>query len=357
MAQRKQLTWAELRVGIFVLAALFIVMVAVFYVTGAGLLGPKYRLFTELPEVEGVKTGAPVNLDGIEVGNVQSISLNPNAQDRTRSVRLVLRIEKKYQNQIRTDSTASLVTQGLLGDRYITIKRGLTGSVIPNNGEIRGTDEKAIQQVVERSADLLENLSALTGDVKEVVNQIQKGSGTLGKFLNDASFYNNLNETAARFNAMAESIQQGQGTAGKLIASDELYNKVDATIDDVQNVTSAVREQKGSLGKLIYDPSAYDELKNFAQKGGAIFADIREGKGTLGKLTTDEALYANVREASANLRDASAKLNSNQGTAGKFFTDPQLYDNLSGLTGDMRLLMNDFRQNPKKYLHIKLGVF
>src|SRR5215831_7533559 len=136
MAQRKQLTWAELRVGIFVLAALFIVMVAVFYVTGAGLLGPKYRLYTELPEVEGVKTGAPVNLDGIEVGNVQSISLNPNAQDRMRSVRLVLRIEKKYQNQIRTDSTATLVTQGLLGDRYITIKRGLTGSVIPNNKEI-----------------------------------------------------------------------------------------------------------------------------------------------------------------------------------------------------------------------------
>ena len=358
MAQRRQLTWAELRVGIFVLASLFIVMVAVFYVTGStGLFSSRYRLYTELPEVEGVKAGAPVSLDGIEVGNVQSLNLNPNARDRNRSVRLVLRIDKKYQRQIRTDSTASLVTEGLLGDRYVTIKRGITGTVIPPNGELPGVEEKAIQQVVERSVDLLENLSNLTGDVKEVVDQVQNGKGTLGKFMNDPSFYNKLNDTAAKLNAMATSIQQGQGTAGKLISSDELYKKVDTTMDDVHDLTAAVREQKGSLGKLIYDPAAYDEIKNVAQKSDALLGDIREGKGTIGKLATDDTLYANVRDASANLRDATAKLNSNQGTAGKFFTDPQLYDNLTGLTGDMRLFINDFRQNPKKFLHIKLGLF
>jgi phospholipid/cholesterol/gamma-HCH transport system substrate-binding protein len=357
MAQRKQLTWAELRVGIFVLAALFIVMVAVFYVTGAGFLGPKYRLYTQLPEVEGVRVGAIVDLDGIQIGNVQAIALNPNAQDKERSVRLTLRLDKKYQKQIRTDSTASLITQGLLGDRQVTITRGITGTVIPNNGEVPGVEEKAIQQVVERSADLLENLGTLTSDVKDVVDEIQHGHGTLGKFMNDPSFYNNLNETAAKFNAMATSVQQGQGTAGKLIASDELYNKVDATVDDVHDFTSALREQKGSLGKLIYDPTAYQEIKNVAQKSDALLGDVREGKGTLGKLVTDDTLYANARDASASLRDAAGKLNSNQGTVGKFFSDPQLYDNLTGLTGDMRLLINDFRQNPKKFLHVKFGIF
>jgi phospholipid/cholesterol/gamma-HCH transport system substrate-binding protein len=71
----------------------------------------------------------------------------------------------------------------------------------------------------------------------------------------------------------------------------------------------------------------------------------------------DDTLFANVRDASANLRDATAKMNSNQGTVGKMFTDPNLYDNLTGVTGDMRLLIGDFRQNPKKFLHIKLGIF
>ena len=46
MVQRKQLSWTELRVGLFVLAGLFILAIAIFYVTGAGILGPKYRVIT-----------------------------------------------------------------------------------------------------------------------------------------------------------------------------------------------------------------------------------------------------------------------------------------------------------------------
>ena len=68
-------------------------------------------------------------------------------------------------------------------------------------------------------------------------------------------------------------------------------------------------------------------------------------------------LYGNLRDATANVRDATAKMNSNQGSMGKFFTDPALYDNMTGLSGDLRLLIGDFRQNPKKFLHIKLGLF
>ncbi len=104
MAQRKQLTWTELRVGVFVLAGLAILAVAVFYVTGAGFLGPKYRLITYLPEVDDLAIGAPVSLDGVTVGNVQSIALTPRPQDPAHNITLVLRIESKYQNDIRTDS-------------------------------------------------------------------------------------------------------------------------------------------------------------------------------------------------------------------------------------------------------------
>src|SRR5260370_33203043 len=69
MAQHKQLTWTELRVGLFVLAAAALLVVVIFYVTGAGALGPKYRLPAFLPEVDGLTVGAPVRLDGVDVGN------------------------------------------------------------------------------------------------------------------------------------------------------------------------------------------------------------------------------------------------------------------------------------------------
>ena len=357
MAQRKQLTWAELRVGLFVLAGLFIAAVAIFYVTGGRILGPKYRLVTYLPEVEGLGTGAPVRLDGVEIGNIQSISLTPHASDRMHNITIVLRIDKRYQDQIRTDSEAKLVTQGLLGDRYVTIKRGLTGTVIPSGGVIPGTEEAAMKQVVERGAELVQNLNTLTTDIQDVIHQVQKGKGTIGKLMYDPSLYNHLNATASNVDSMVSSVEEGHGTIGKLVASDDLYKRADAAVGHMADVLAAVREQKGTMGKLIYDPSLYDNVKGVAEKGNALFGDLRQGKGTLGKLATDDALYANMRDATANVRDAAARMNSNSGTMGKFFTDPAFYDNMTGLSGDLRLLIGDFRQNPKKFLHIKLGLF
>jgi phospholipid/cholesterol/gamma-HCH transport system substrate-binding protein len=64
-----------------------------------------------------------------------------------------------------------------------------------------------------------------------------------------------------------------------------------------------------------------------------------------------------LRDTSSNLSEATAKLNKDNNTAGKLFSDPQLYDNLTGLSGDMRSLISDFRKNPKKFLSIKLTFF
>src|SRR5207247_3524893 len=77
MAQRKQLSWTELRVGLFVLVGLLVLAVGIFYVTGYGFLGAKYRLYAYLPEVSGLATGAPVRPDGVEVGKVEAIRIMP----------------------------------------------------------------------------------------------------------------------------------------------------------------------------------------------------------------------------------------------------------------------------------------
>ena len=357
MAQRKQLTWSELWVGLFVLVGLVIIGVAIFYVTGAGFLGPKYRLVTYLPEVDELQAGAPVTLDGLAIGNVESIRLTPHPSDHQHNITLVMRIDKRYQDQIRTDSSASLVTQGLLGNRYVDISRGISGQVLPPQGIVPGSEQADMKQIMQRGSDIVENLGALSEQVSDIVARVNKGQGTIGKVLNDSALYDHLNGTAARLEQVAMSIQEGKGTAGKLIASDELYTKLDSTVGKVDDVMGAIRDQKGTVGKLVYDPSMYDSVKSTAQKSDALLGDIRAGRGTLGKLATDDSVFTNLRDASANVRDATAKLNSNQGTMGKFFTDPKLYDNLTGLTGDMRMLISDFRTNPKKFLHIKLGIF
>ena len=350
MAQQKQLSWADLRVGLFVLAGLTLTAVTIFFVTGAGILSPKYTLMTYMPEVNGVQSGAPVDLDGIRIGDVQSAALTPHPQDRMHSVTLVLRLDRRYQEQIRSDSTASLATQGLLGDRYVTISRGLTGAVIANHGVLPYQVRPGTQEVVE-------SVNGLTVDIRALISGIQNGRGTLGKLVSDPSLYNHVDETVEKINAVAGGIQSGKGSFGKLLTNDDLYNKVDGTLDKVDDAMDAVHDQKGTLGKLIYDQALYQNVNSTAQNANAMLADVRAGKGTLGKLATDDALYSNARDAAASVREVTAKLNSSQGTAGKLMNDPQLYNNLTSLTGDMRLLIGDFRTNPKKFLHIKLGIF
>ncbi len=362
MPRQKQLTWTELRVGLFVLAGSFLLAAAIFYVTGGpGTFERKYRLRTYLPEVEGLTIGAPVRLDGIEVGNVEAIRVTPstpqNPPDPSRSIELVLRIIKRWQNDIRSGSTAGLITEGLLGNRYVSIHRGFQGRVLQDGDEVKGREEKAVKQIVERGAELTQNLSAMSFEVRDIVDGLKRGRGSLGKFLVDETAYNHMNNTLAKVEKLVSGVEAGHGSLGKLIASDELYDRVNSVATRLDSIVTDVQSQKGTLGKLVYDPSIHQNAKEFLEKGNALMSDVRSGKGTLGKLATDEEFYAKWKQIGVNLDTATAKLNSNQSTAGKLFSDPQLYDNLSGLAGDLRLFMSDFRQNPKKFLHVKFSLF
>jgi phospholipid/cholesterol/gamma-HCH transport system substrate-binding protein len=361
MAQRKQLTWTELRVGLFVLVGLSVLAAGIFYVTGAGTLGPKYRLVTYLPDVSGLANGAPVRLDGVEIGNVESIRIAPRtgnvARDKVRNIEVVLRVAKKYQDDIMTDSTTTLITEGLLGNEYVEVTRGFTGVPLKDGEEVRGSAGLALKEVMARGADTLQNLQALSDTIQELIDGVKQGKGTLGKLITDQEAYNHLNNILAKGEVIVANVQAGQGTLGKLVASDEMYNKVDKSLDSVNVILTDVRSQKGTIGKLLYDPSLYDEAKRAVANGNAVIGDVRAGKGTLGKLATDDTLYTKLKETSENVATATAKLNDNTTTMGKLFSDPKLYDSLSGLTGDLRLLVGDFRQNPKKFLHIKVSVF
>lgn len=361
MARSKQLTWSELRVGLFVLVGLLILAVGIFYVTGAGVWGPKYRLNTFLPEVAGLANGAAVRLDGVEIGNVERITLVPRergkAPERLHNVEVGMRLDKRFQSDILTDSVATLVTEGLLGNRYVNIQRGYTGVPLKDGQAVQGGTEKGMTEVVERSADVLANLKTVSEQIQGIVAQIKQGKGTLGKLLTDEQAYNHLNSILAKGDEIASTVRSGQGTLGKLVMTDELGNKVNNTVDQVNTILGDLRAQKGTLGKLLYDPSLYDQAKQALDNGNAVIGDVRAGKGTLGKLATDETLYNKLRDTSSNLAEATSKMNKNNNTMGKLFNDPQLYDNLTGLSGDMRSLIADFRKNPKKFLSIRLSFF
>src|SRR6266542_1390312 len=99
MPQRKELQWAQLRVGIMVTASLIVLALAIFFISGSvGFLTRKYTVKTYFSEAGGLRNGAQVQLAGIPVGNVSEIRLSPYS-DRNRAVEVLMRINRKYQDQ------------------------------------------------------------------------------------------------------------------------------------------------------------------------------------------------------------------------------------------------------------------
>jgi ABC-type transporter Mla subunit MlaD len=124
-----------LKVALAVLGALFLLWG--FGLWSSGAFRPTYQIQMFVPEATGVFAGASVRLDGMPIGRVSRVELADKPSDSNRKIRLVLQIEKQFQNMIPDDSTASLVSRSLLGDRNVSIQRGFTGSPINSGGEIR----------------------------------------------------------------------------------------------------------------------------------------------------------------------------------------------------------------------------
>jgi ABC-type transporter Mla subunit MlaD len=117
-----------------------IVLVSVLlYLRSSGVFEPKYQLRVYVPEASDLAVHGPVRVNGVRVGSVSAIKVAGESASPDRRIELVLQIDKRYQGEIRSDSSASIVAESLLGGRYLSISRGFHGSVIDADGEVRFT--------------------------------------------------------------------------------------------------------------------------------------------------------------------------------------------------------------------------
>lgn len=355
---RKKLAWAELRVGILVIASFTILVIALLAISGgAGFFTPRYLLRTYFPTADGLRKGSLVWIAGIEGGNVSTVNLT-SSSDPNRAVEVVMQIQKQFEPMIREDSVAALGSIGLLGDKYIDVSRGSTSfKPLPPNGEVKGSSSADIKRIMQNSNDLVANLGDLVTKINQITQKIDQGQGTIGKFINDPTLYNNVNSTVSEAQTLLKEIKSGEGTIARLISDPDLYNRVNSTISRVDNVISSVEKGEGTLGKFVKDPSVYNRADTLLTRFDTVAARIEKGEGFLGRISKDESLYVQFRDATGKFAALADKINQGEGTMGKLFVDSSLYTNLNNASSELVKLLYDFRQDPKKFLRIKIGLF
>jgi phospholipid/cholesterol/gamma-HCH transport system substrate-binding protein len=350
MPSQKQLHWSELRVGITVVVAAIALAVLIFLMTSAqGLFTKKIYLKAYFDNAEGLRTGAPVRLQGVDIGNVTRVRIVPTHGPMP--VEMTLKVSTRFEDAIKKDSVATLATAGVLGETFVDIDSlQAKGPKAEDGDELKSENAPGISDVVRASNTTLQN-------VNKIVDAIQQGKGSIGKFIYDPSLFNKLNDTVTEAQGLVKEIRKGHGTIGKLLNDDEMYRKLNATVDKLNKIVDSIDRGEGTAGKLIKDPSLYNNANQTVAKVNALMDDVNAGKGALGKFAKDEEFARKLDNTMTRLSNLSTKLDQGEGSAGKLFKDPSLYNNADQMLVETRNLVKAIRENPKKYLTIHFKLF
>jgi phospholipid/cholesterol/gamma-HCH transport system substrate-binding protein len=359
LPSQKQLKWSELRVGLTVVLASMTLGVLLFLMSGTtGLFTPKIILKTYFDNAGGLREGAAVRLNGVDIGNVTKIRVVPNKDKQLTPVEVTMKVSTKYSFNLRRDSVASLSTAGVLGETYIDIDSSQAIGLVAQNGDTLPTQvHPDFNQVVRSSQSTLQNMDALLKRADRILAFAESGKGSLGKLIYDPTLYDRFSATVSEFKGIVDQISKGQGSLGQLVSRNDAYDKVMSILDKLNGIADDLQQGKGSAGKFLKDPALYNNANDTIANAKKLTEDINAGKGTLGKLTKDEELARKLDNTISKLSAITTALEAGQGTAGKLFKDEALYNNTDKMLVETRELIKSIRENPKKYLSIKLHIF
>lgn len=302
---KKQLMWSKLRVGVVISIALSLVLFTVFFAGSIGdLFSKKVIVRAQIKDVRGLRRGAPVWVSGIEIGSVKDINLQPRY-----GTLVTMAIDETAMPFIKNDSYANVITQGLLGDKYVELTGGTEeAGQIARDGIIRGGAQLEIKDLVDASSKSVSKITDFVDKVDSILEHFERSEGTVAKLLKDPAVYDNLKASTARLLAILKDLNESEGSLKMLIKDPALYNNMVAASSSLEKFSRKINEGDGTLRKLAESPELYDNLNNASQKLEAVLSDIDSGKGAAGLLVKDKNLATDLKDAVEGLKDEVVEL-------------------------------------------------
>src|SRR5262245_29138858 len=248
-------------IGIFVVGGLLLFGVGMF------LIGDRHQAFAkhveyyaEFVNLAGLAKGAKVRVAGMDAGQVVSIDVPDSPSSR---FRVKWRINEKLRGLVRTDSVASIGTEGVVGGTFLAVRPGSAGSV---------------------EAEVLATIPSK--EPTELSDLVSRGAA----ILNDAQ-------------GMLRDVGPKLGLA---------LDTVTSTVSNVNDVVAGIKAGHGTVGMLLSDQAMANEIRNSVTTAASnireVLADLKDGRGVAGMLLRDEAVADQVRDAVKNAEQATADL-------------------------------------------------
>ncbi len=296
MTLRKKIN--EVQVGMLTAFAVVVLVVGMMWFKNVDLSDEQMRYQVDFSRVEGLREGDRVQIRGIRMGEVESLTLLSTA------VRVQIKMSQKA--DLREDAVITLGEKGIVGEIVLEIDPGL-GSKAEEGYIFQGRTAGTIAAMTDAAGAALEEMLVLTAKVTELVDEVQDQ----GK--------------------VVETFAQAHETLGKI---DTMIEKNQADIEV-------------SLENLVI---ATEGLRAFVESGqvDTAFENIE------GALAGADSLMNNLNTAANRLNVVLEKMDSGDGSMAKLLNDPLLYDRADSTMASVKRLVDAMRRNPKR--HFKVNV-
>lgn len=212
----------KVRLGIFITGGLLLFIAAIFIIgKQKNLFNPVFRVVTTFHNISGLQVGNNIRFAGINVGTIDDINIINDS-----SVKIVMSIRTEVQNFIKSDCIAGIGSEGIIGDRILTLSQGgLNASVIKEGDNIASfepIETDAIMTSVKVSA---ENAEIITDQLAEIMIKINSGNGTLGKLIQDSTIAENFNQTIKNLKSSSKGLKENMEAAKSNFLLKGYFNK------------------------------------------------------------------------------------------------------------------------------------
>ncbi len=337
MPSAARVSWARFRVFIVSLVALVILSTLIALLTGGRLLQPKAKLYLYVPDVTGLTQDSPVRVDGIGVGKVDSVELS-GSNDPNRVVKITMTVERATLATMPADSYAELSTDSLIGDRFVDVTSGRASNSIAPGGELTfhvGGMMKSLD--MRQFEQQLRNVDALLTD-------IEQGRSRVGQFIKGEDAYNSLKKRVAEIHNEILTATNKNTAIGQALYTDKLYRAIRDPLAKLDQSLAQLQSGQGAIGQLLTDSGQYEQVHAAVLDFSKTVADFHAGD-----LVQSDAAYTQWNQALAGVIRQVDNFNTDP-----MIASAQAYESLNGFGREMANTLRDFREDPRKYLRLKL---
>lgn len=195
----KKDTGNTIRLGAFISLGIAVLILGIYFIGERQQLFRKtFRVSGVFRDVAGLQEGNNVRFSGINVGTVDNIAIVSDT-----SVKVEILISESTRKFIKKDAVASIGSEGLMGNKTLTINPGTGGKMEIENNDTVGTVQPInMDDIMTSLKTTIDNTSRITSDLSRITGTLQSGKGTIGRLLMNQS-------DAQRIDSILVNLEEG----------------------------------------------------------------------------------------------------------------------------------------------------